>query len=124
MAINCFSGAYRQSLGAASRVIEDTSAWPSISSEEDFLGLAGDCAAVEDWSSNDGGVQQKIDASQAEDLDTQNEDLSISNLKKNAEVIGNQKKSTSNDRQFIGVDARSSFEETQELGELRFADED
>ena len=113
-----------QSLGAVSRVIEDTSAWPSISSEEDFLGLAGDCAAVEDFSSNDGGVQQKIDASQVEDLDTQNEDLSISNLKKNAEVIGNQKKSTSNDRQFIGVDARSSFEETQELGELRFADED
>ena len=64
---------------------------------------------------------QKIDASQVEDLDTQNEDLSISNLKK---WVASTKKSTSNDRQFIGVDARSSFEETQELGELRFADED
>ena len=113
-----------QSLGVAYEAVEEPSAWPSIASENNSLDVAGNFSVTEDFSTSGGEGQQQLDTNHARRSDDQNNDSFIHGLKSQAEVVDQQKELTCHDNEGIGAHDSSQHEVIQELGELRFADED
>ena len=109
--------------GAASEAIDESSAWPSILSENDSLDCASDFPVAEDFSASNKSKQEQVDVNQVEPPDDQNEDIFMPDLQLIAEVEGSEKQLTNDDD---GIDANnySPIDFDQELGELRFADEE
>ena len=119
-------------------VVDEASTWPSIASEQNSTDLAVAFENPEPSAESDEVPEQQIDVDHlpaiapvdqsslpsVEMMDEISKDFSIPGLNVSEEVAENQKKSNHGDDQGSTVNDSASADVIQNLGELRFADDD